>query len=137
MSWTRAKHRRPWTSAVLGFTGTASYPRRHSSSNSFTLKFAGSREIPAIAITESPTNWESAEPGCSPFLYLRFLCGQAAGRTCNTLHQQYGDIILVEFRIDQRFEICHCLWRSLSRKHQANDFQHAPPESSRSSHLRT
>jgi hypothetical protein len=50
----------------------------------------------------------------SSYLDARFLCRQAAGsRTCHTIHQQYGDIILVEFRIYQGFKICHRSSRAL------------------------
>ncbi len=59
------------------------------------------RQLSAIA-----TNRELGAPETSPpilrssFLDVRFLCRQAAGsRTCNTFHQQYGDITLVEFRV--------------------------------------
>ena len=52
-----------------------------------------------------PTNRELAAPETSPPIFrsgfqdVRFLRRHATGRTCNTFHQQYGDIILVEFRV--------------------------------------
>jgi hypothetical protein len=48
-----------------------------------------------------------------PFFPRRFLRRHAAGMTCNTFYQQYGDIVLIEFRIYQGFEIGHCSPRTL------------------------